>query len=164
MLGNVRGGIVDPFHPTMTGSNASEPVDVDAQEPIVLVLARYPGGGGSTIESDPSLGQLLGQIRQVSEAFGGCRQREGSFSRDVEPAGDPLSHRPTSVGIGKLHRVRQMDQLHLLGPRSSDVRLLLEECLLQLIRCQNPHLAKVRDACDRKVQTDHLIASAGWKF
>lgn len=100
MLGNVRGGIVDPFHPTMTGSNASEPVDVDAQEPIVLVLARYPGGGGSTIESDPSLGQLLGQIRQVSEAFGGRRQREGSFSRNVEPAGDPLSHRPTSVGIG----------------------------------------------------------------
>lgn len=149
MLRNVRGGIVDPFHPTMTGSNASEP-RVDAQKPIVLVLARYPGGGGGAIESDPSIGQVLGQIRQVSEAFGGRRQREGSFSRNVEPAGDLLSHRPRSVGIGKLHRVRQVDQLHLPGPRSSDVRLLLEECLLQLIRCQNSHLVKVRDALTEK--------------
>ena len=40
VLGNVRGGIVDPLHPTRTGSKGSETVDMDAQEASVKVVAR----------------------------------------------------------------------------------------------------------------------------
>ena len=92
---------------------------------------------------------LIGPLH-VGETSGVGRQEIGSFRRYVDAPSCPLLHRLASIGRGELHVIRQQKHFHLPGPRSSNARFLVEQCLLQLIGCQNLHPVNVQPGCDKK--------------